>query len=293
MKQGLAGILLNIFIFMDSGLSTVSDDGYISTFLTSHPSEFTGNVNGGTAIWTTIEGICNTAVVPIGGMVLTIVLVTELIQMCIAGNNFRDFDTAIFMKWIIKAACGMILISNVFYITSAVFTIGSEVATTALNALSNQSMHLDTDTYMAYVQAITAKDMDFGTIFSLILIAIVLYLAVYIMVAVIVVVMCSRTIEIFMMLGVSPVPMATFMGTEWKQMGHNWLRNVLALAFQALFIIIAIAIFKTLFVNVLQSMIADQSGIILQMAILLGYTLAMIFTMLRSGSISKSVFCAH
>jgi hypothetical protein len=34
-------------------------------------------------------------------------------------------------------------------------------------------------------------------------------------------------------------------------------------------------------------------GIIMQMAMLLGYTAALVFTILRTGSISKSVFAAH
>ena len=34
-------------------------------------------------------------------------------------------------------------------------------------------------------------------------------------------------------------------------------------------------------------------GVIMQMAMLLGYTAALIFTILRTGAISKSVFNAH
>ena len=105
--------------------TTTNSDGLISTFLTKHPSQFTGSSSGGTAIWSTIETLCNNVVVPIGGFILTIVLLNDLIQTIIRGNNFKDFDDSIFIKWIIKALCGVILVSNVFYIASGLFSFGT------------------------------------------------------------------------------------------------------------------------------------------------------------------------
>ena len=95
---------------------TTEDGGLISTFLTGHPASFSGSASGGTTIWSTIETLCNNVVVPIGGFILVIILLNDLIQTVIRGNNFKDFDDSIFIKWIIKALCGVILVSNVFYV---------------------------------------------------------------------------------------------------------------------------------------------------------------------------------
>ena len=96
---------------------TTGNGGLVSSYLTLHPAHFTGNTTGtGTTIWTTIETLCNNVVVPIGGFILTIILLNELIQMVIRGNNFKDFDDSIFIKWIIKALCGVILVANTYYI---------------------------------------------------------------------------------------------------------------------------------------------------------------------------------
>ena len=38
---------------------------------------------------------------------------------------------------------------------------------------------------------------------------------------------------------------------------------------------------------------SSKDGVIMQMAMLMGYTAALIFTILRTGAISKSVFNAH
>ena len=89
---------------------TTEDGGLISTFLTGHPASFSGSASGGTTIWSTIETLCNNVVVPIGGFILVIILLNDLIQTVIRGNNFKDFDDSIFIKWIIKALCGVILV---------------------------------------------------------------------------------------------------------------------------------------------------------------------------------------
>ena len=126
--DGISGLLSDTFS------QTTGDDGLVSTFLTKHPSSFTGG-SGGTAVWTTIETLCNNVVVPIGGFILTIVLLNELCQMVIRGNNFKDFDDSIFIKWIIKALCGVILVANTYYIASARFSFGTNVCANGLTTL--------------------------------------------------------------------------------------------------------------------------------------------------------------
>lgn len=77
---------------------TTEDGGLISTFLTGHPASFSGSASGGTTVWSTIETLCNNVVVPIGGFILVIILLNDLIQTVIRGNNFKDFDDSIFIK---------------------------------------------------------------------------------------------------------------------------------------------------------------------------------------------------
>lgn len=97
-----------------------------------------------------------------------------------------------------------------------------------------------------------------------------------------------------MYLGISPIPVATMMNEgEWSSIGKNWIKQLLALSFQGFFIIVALGIFKTLFVNVISTLNGGGDGIVMQMALLLGYTAALVFTIMRTGSISKSVFNAH
>ena len=56
--------------------------------------------NGG--VFSMIQNLSETVVIPIAGMILTFVLVYELIQMILEKNNMHDFDTFNIFKWIFK-----------------------------------------------------------------------------------------------------------------------------------------------------------------------------------------------
>ncbi len=279
-------------LLSDTFDNTTGDGGLVSTFITGHPANFTGNSAGtGTHVWTTIETLCNNVVVPIGGFILTIVLLNDLIQTVLRGNNFKDFDDSIFIKWVIKALCGVILVSNVFYIASALFSFGTNVCSNGLTTLFGSGSFLDT---ALSLQKSALDDLELGELITVWFISLVVHLGVLILIVAIVITLASRIIEVFMYLGVAPIPIATMMNEgEWSSIGKNWIKQLLALSFQGFFIIIALGIFKTLFANDITTLNSGDGGIIMQMGMLLGYTAALIFTILRTGAISKSVFNAH
>ena len=230
-------------------------------------------------------------VVPIGGFILTIILLNDLIQTVIRGNNFKDFDDSIFIKWIIKALCGVILVSNVFYIASGLFSFGTNVCSNSLTSLFGSGSYLSTTLAL---KKSALNSLGLGELITVWFISLIVHLGMMILMVAIVITLASRIIEVFMYLSISPIPMATMMdGGEWSGIGKNWIKQLLALSFQGFFIIVALAIFKTLFSNMITALNSGADGVIMQMAMLLGYTAALIFTILRTGAISKSVFNAH
>lgn len=278
-------------LLTDSMTAATGDKGLLSVFLTGHPANFTGNAAGtGIRVWTTVETLCNNVVVPIAGFILTIVVLTDLIQTVMRGNNFRDFDDSIFIKWIIKTLCGIILVSNVFYISSALFSFGTNVCSNGITTLIGKTAYISTE---LKIKSSALNGLELGELISVFFISLIVHIGMIVMLAAIIIVLASRIIEVFMYLGIAPIPMATLMDSgDWSQIGRNWLKHLLALSFQGFFIIIALGIFKTLFQNVIYSINNSKDGIVMQMAILLGYTAALIFTVLRTCSISKSVFNA-
>ena len=278
-------------LLTDTFSQTTGDDGLVSTYLTSHPADFTGGGTGTTSVWTTIETLCNNVVVPIAGFILTIILLNDLIQTVLRGNNFKDFDDSIIIKWIIKALCGVILVSNTYYIASALFGFGTNVCSNGLTTLFGTGDYLDT---ALALKKSALSGLSLGELMTVWFISLIVHLGVMILIVAIVITLASRIIEVFMYLSVAPIPMATMMDSgEWASIGKNWIKQLLALSFQGFFIIVALGIFKTLFANMIATLNAGTGSVIMQMAMLLGYTAALIFTILRTGAISKSVFSAH
>ena len=228
---------------------------------------------------------------PIGGFILTVILLNELIQMVLRGNNFKDFDDSIFIKWIIKALCGVILVANTYYIASALFSFGTTVCSNGLATLFGTGDYLSST---LSINPSALSGLSLGELMTVWFISLIVHLGVLILIVAIVITLASRIIEVFMYLSIAPIPMATMMDSgEWASIGKNWIKQLLALSFQGFFIVVALGIFKTLFSNAIVALNASTDGVILQMGLLLGYTAALIFKILRTGAISKSVFNAH
>ena len=98
----------------------------------------------------------------------------------------------------------------------------------------------------------------------------------------------GRMIEIYLVTSIAPIPMATMMGKEWGGMGQNYLRSLLALAFQGFLIIICIAIYAVLVQN-----IAVGDDITVAIWECMGYTVLLCYTLFKTGSLAKSLFGAH
>lgn len=82
--------------------------------------------------------------------------------------------------------------------------------------------------------------------------------------------------------------MATAVNREWGQMGQNYLRSLLALAFQGFLIIVCVAIYAVL----VQGMIVEED-ISTAIWTCMGYTVLLCFTLFKTGSLAKGIFNAH
>jgi hypothetical protein len=216
--------------------------------------------------------------------------------MVIQGNNFKDFDDSIFIKWILKTVIGIMLVANVFDIATGLFSLGTQSVSDGLEKLfpSNSGGIISSSIINSsdFHKALTSQSI--GTLLITLLLSFVLIIVTFILLGAIIIVLANRIIEVFMYLSISPIPMATMMGDGWNEIGKNWVKNLLALAFQGFFIIVALGIFKVLFNNALSTMLTNNSSsVTMTMATLLGFSVALIFTMFRTSSISKSVFAAH
>ena len=98
----------------------------------------------------------------------------------------------------------------------------------------------------------------------------------------------GRMIEIYMMVSLAPVPMATWGNHEQSHVGQNYLKSLFALGFQGFLILICVAIYAVLLQNV-----AISGDAINSIWSIVGYTVLLCFTLFKTGSVARSILGAH
>lgn len=91
------------------------------------------------SIFSMIEGLSNSVIMPIAGIIITFVLCYELISMLTERNNMHDIDTWMFFKYFVKMWIAVYLVSNTFTITMAVFDVGQNVVNSAAGLVSGDT----------------------------------------------------------------------------------------------------------------------------------------------------------
>ena len=273
----ISGIISNLSGLFDSVNEKV---GEISTQVGLTPQAW----NGG--IFNMVRNLSTTVILPIAGIILTLVMTLELIQMLTERNNLNDVDTWMFFKWIFKSACAVLIVSNTWNIVMAVFDVSQSVVHSASGVISGTTS-IDMTTILPDLQT-TLEAMDLGPLLGLWVQSFFVGITMWALTICIFLITFGRMIEIYLVTSVAPIPMAAMMGKEWCGMGQSYLRSLFALGFQGFMIMVCVAIYAVLIRS-----IATSTDISKAIWTCMGYTVLLCFTLFKTGSLAKSVFAAH
>ena len=255
--------------------------GHIATQVGQSPQGWNGS------IFSMIQNLSNSIMVPIAGVILAIVMTMELIQLITDKNNLHDVDTWMIFKWVFKSAVAIIIVSNTWNIVMGVFDMAQSVVAQAAGIIGSDAS-IDISSVMTDMES-RLMDMELGPLFGLWFQSLFIGITMWALYICIFIVIYGRMIEIYLVTSVAPIPMATMMSREvGGGMGQNYLRSLIALGFQAFLIIVCVAIYAVLVQN-----IATESDVIMAIWSCVGYTVLLCFTLFKTGSLSKSVFNAH
>lgn len=246
--------------------------GEIATSVGMTPANFSPDV------FAMVRNISESVIIPIAGLILTFIACYELIQMIIDHNNLANFETWTFFKWVFKTFVAVMLITNTFNITMAVFDVTQNVITasagiisgsTAIDASALENME---DTLMA---------MDLGPLLGVFLQSFIVQVTISALAIIIFVIVYGRMIEIYLMVSLAPIPFSTFGNREQSSVGQNYLRSLFALGFQGFLIMICVGIYA-----VLVRSIAFTDDIIGSIWGVMGYTVLLCFTLFKTVILS-------
>ena len=245
----------------------------------------TSPANFSPGVFSMIRNVSESVIIPIAGLILTFIACYELIQLIIDHNNLANFETWIFFKWVFKTFVAVMLITNTFNITMAVFDVTQHVissaggliqGTTAVDgaALNNMRASLET--------------MEIGPLLGTYIEVFLLGVGMKIMSLIVFVIVYGRMIEIYLMTSLAPIPFATFGNREQSQIGQNYLRSLFALGLQGFLILICVGIYAVLIHSV-----SFSDNILTSLWGIMGYTVLLCFTLFKTGTLAKSVFNAR
>ena len=274
----VGGIMSNLSGMFDSVNQQVGD---IATQVGQSPQGWNGS------IFSMIQNLSNSIMVPIAGVILAIVMTMELIQLITDKNNLHDVDTWMIFKWVFKSAVAIIIVSNTWNIVMGVFDMAQSVVAQAAGIIGSDAS-IDISSVMTDMES-RLMDMELGPLFGLWFQSLFIGITMWALYICIFIVIYGRMIEIYLVTSVAPIPMATMMSREvGGGMGQNYLRSLIAPGFQAFLIIVCVAIYAVLVQN-----IATESDVIMAIWSCVGYAVLLCFTLFKTGSLSKSVFNAH
>lgn len=272
----ISGIMNNVSNTFDSVNRQV---GQIATEVGRTPANFSP------AIFNMIRNISENVIMPIAGMILTFIACYELIQLVISHNNLANFETWIFFKWTFKTFVAVYLVSNTMNITMAVFDVAQHVVSRSGGIIAG-STAIDASALRTIQTTLQATDT--GSLFAIFLQSFIVQFLIYVLSVLIFVIVYARMIEIYLMVSLAPIPFATFGNREQAMMGQNYLRSLFALGFQGFLIMVCVGIYAVLIQTV-----SFTSDIIASLWGVMGYTVLLVFTLFKTGSVAKSILHAH
>ena len=276
-KGFLAGaIMSNLSGLFDAVNTQVGD---IAAQVGTSPERFEPRV------FAMIKAVSNSAILPIAGIFLTLVACYELIQMVIDHNNLANFETWTFFRWVFKTFVAVTLITHTFDITMAVFDLAQTVVAESSGIIAGSTAVDDTALFTLQTSLMT---LELGELLGLYLQSFIIGITIQILGIAIFVIVYGRMIEIYCAVSLAPIPFSTFGSKEQSQIGQNYLRSLLALGLQGFLIIICVGIYAVLIqgVSFASDPIASIWGVI-------GYTVLLCFTLLKTGTLARSILNAH
>lgn len=238
------------------------------------------------SIFNMIQGLSNNVIVPIAGIIITMVLCYELISMLTERNNLHDVDTWMFFKYFVKMWVAVYLVSNTFNIVMAVFDVGQSVVLGAARYI-NGSAAINVGQMIAQMNT-AMEGMGIPELMMLAIETALVSLCMKLLSILIMVILYGRMIEIYLYSSVAPIPFATMTNKEWGQVGTNYFRGLLALGFQGFLMMVCVSIYA-----VLVATMNINGNVHMALFEIAAYIVILCYSLLKTSSLSKSIFNAH
>ncbi len=240
------------------------------------------------AAYNTVKNIAESAFVPMAGVFIACILVWELVHLLQESNQMggQIFEKLIVL--LVTCCICVFLCSHSFDIVMWFFELGAKVTGEIAHTSWSESFNrgLDLENFLPKEPDVYEARMIFELMGDMILLFIG-NIAILICSAIMYVRVVMWFLEFLIYVSAASIPNATWMNREWSQVGMNYMRKMLAVAFEGPFMLLLFAIYG----GVLSG--ANLGDFKQAMVMIIGCGFALIAMMFKVGNITASIFNAH
>jgi hypothetical protein len=257
----------------------VTDLGSGSGVLTKTPETF--NV----ALFNGVNSISQSAVMPVAYVFLGLIFMLELYNITIrTDGQAGTMGYEIPFKVMFKLAICKIAVDSTPLILAAIFSVSNEVILNMGGVFGSHSVSV-----LHNIDAMkeTIANMDFGVKLMTSVQVTIIWLVFKFSTMAIMLVIIGRMIQIYIMMAIAAIPMATMANADLSSVGKNFLKSFAAVCVQGTLIYIVLNMYGTLVGSVATSI--DNTDITAVLFEALLYSLVLVMAIFATGRISKSI----
>ncbi len=281
-RDWLSGIVFGNLESMVNSVNTQTRE--LADIITARPSAWNPN------IWQMITSVADAVIVPIAAGILTFVMCMELIAWAQDKNNLHNSTDVIkqLIWYVLKLGIGVMLVLKSKDITIGIFDLGAWT----ISQVAGIQTSPDALVLSLSVVKDQLKDMEIGTLIALTFTSLVGGLGIQAVSLITRLIVMGRMLEIYIYCSVGSAPYATLTNSKISSIGANYIKNLLALAFQGFFMFLMLGIYSVLINDTISSVATggDATSLVLEM-LFISFVLCMM--LMRSKSIAKSIFSAQ
>lgn len=266
-----------MFSFLDSQI------GDAAQMLQKTPERWNFNA------YTIIKTIANEVITPLAAIFIACILAWELVHLLQESNQMggQIFEKLI-MLCFMSVVCTYV-VSHSFEIVMFFFRLGASVTDKIadVSALDVAFQNISLDSYLPEVPA---EGYSFRLLLEMAGNAIILWLGnlAVIILSVLIYIRCTVWfLEFLLYAAVASIPNATWMSREWSQVGMNYTRKMLAIAFEGPLMLLLFAMYGFVIKGV------NMGDFTQSLIMIIGCGFALWGMMGKVGNISASIFNAH
>ncbi|MDY6228815.1 MAG: CD0415/CD1112 family protein [Clostridium sp.] len=240
-------------------------------------------------IYNGISDIQKNVITPIALVVLAIFLLIELQAVTTRTDNMGERGFEIPFKIMIKFAICKVVLESTPLILSAIFNVTQDIIIN-MNTYLSGSAAFNTGNAEETIRQLV-NNSEFLEKVLIMLNVFIINIVSLISGILVTAITYGRMIEMYIFIGIAPLPMATIPNAEHSSIAKNFLKSFTAVSIQGVLICLTFAIMKILFNEIVT---LDTSNInIISLHKLLwqctGYSIITVFALLNSGKWAKSI----